>query len=95
MKTTSPGQMEYNEKEGDLVISTLQVQVDDVKHVMTKNIDKVLERGERLAVLADRSDDLESAVILQYLSLYAKYSFKQTPQFKQKQKEASNGFSEP
>ncbi|KAJ6657524.1 hypothetical protein lerEdw1_002459 [Lerista edwardsae] len=53
--------MEYNEKKDDIVISTLQVQVDDVKHVMTKNIEKVLGRGEKLTVLADRSDDLESA----------------------------------
>lgn len=73
MKTTSPGQMDYDEKQGNAGISTLQVQVDDVKTVMTHNIEKVLERGERLTVLADRSDDLESAVILLNLSLYAEY----------------------
>uniref|UniRef100_A0A8C5WRN3 V-SNARE coiled-coil homology domain-containing protein n=1 Tax=Laticauda laticaudata TaxID=8630 RepID=A0A8C5WRN3_LATLA len=49
-------------KSNDIAISTLQVQVDDVKTVMTQNIEKVLEREERLSELADRSDDLESAI---------------------------------
>ncbi|XP_026532296.1 vesicle-associated membrane protein 8 [Notechis scutatus] len=48
-------------KSNDIAISTLQVQVDDVKTVMTQNIEKVLEREERLSELADRSDDLETA----------------------------------
>ncbi|KAK9398660.1 Vamp8: Vesicle-associated membrane protein 8 [Crotalus adamanteus] len=48
-------------KPNDIAISTLQVQVDDVKTVMTQNIEKVLEREERLSELADRSDDLETA----------------------------------
>lgn len=51
-------------KSNDIAISTLQVQVDDVKSVMTQNIEKVLEREERLSELADRSDDLETAVIV-------------------------------
>uniref|UniRef100_A0A7M4FAQ0 V-SNARE coiled-coil homology domain-containing protein n=1 Tax=Crocodylus porosus TaxID=8502 RepID=A0A7M4FAQ0_CROPO len=42
-------------------ISTLQIQVDDVKNVMTKNIDKVLQREEKLSELVDRTDDLQTA----------------------------------
>lgn len=56
--------MEYNKKSDDSVISTLQVQVEDVKNVMTQNIEKVLDRGERLNELSNRSDDLETAVTL-------------------------------
>ncbi|XP_019381625.1 PREDICTED: vesicle-associated membrane protein 8-like [Gavialis gangeticus] len=41
-------------------ISTLQIQVDDVKNVMTKNIDKVLQREEKLSELVDRTDDLQT-----------------------------------
>uniref|UniRef100_A0A8D2KYI1 V-SNARE coiled-coil homology domain-containing protein n=1 Tax=Varanus komodoensis TaxID=61221 RepID=A0A8D2KYI1_VARKO len=53
--------MEYNQEHSDIAISTLQVQVDDVKNIMTHNIEKVLERGEQLSELANRSDDLETA----------------------------------
>uniref|UniRef100_A0A8D0CA11 V-SNARE coiled-coil homology domain-containing protein n=1 Tax=Salvator merianae TaxID=96440 RepID=A0A8D0CA11_SALMN len=53
--------MDYNPKHSDTAISTLQVQVDDVKNVMTQNIEKVLQREERLTELANRSDDLETA----------------------------------
>uniref|UniRef100_A0A803T6Z2 V-SNARE coiled-coil homology domain-containing protein n=1 Tax=Anolis carolinensis TaxID=28377 RepID=A0A803T6Z2_ANOCA len=53
--------MEPDQKHEDIDISTLQVQVDDVKNVMTQNIEKVLKREERLSDLADRSDDLETA----------------------------------
>uniref|UniRef100_A0ACB8E947 Uncharacterized protein n=1 Tax=Sphaerodactylus townsendi TaxID=933632 RepID=A0ACB8E947_9SAUR len=56
--------MEYNKKHEEVVISTLQVQVDDVKNVMSQNIEKVLDREERLTELADRSSDLETAVLL-------------------------------
>uniref|UniRef100_A0A803T203 V-SNARE coiled-coil homology domain-containing protein n=1 Tax=Anolis carolinensis TaxID=28377 RepID=A0A803T203_ANOCA len=49
-----------DQKHDNIAISTLQVQVDDVKNVMTQNIEKVLKREERLFALADRSDDLET-----------------------------------
>ncbi|EMP30373.1 Vesicle-associated membrane protein 7 [Chelonia mydas] len=53
--------MEYNRKSGDITVSTLQIQVDDVKNVMTQNIDKVLQREENLSELVDRTDDLQIA----------------------------------
>ncbi|CAI5784765.1 Vesicle-associated membrane 8-like [Podarcis lilfordi] len=53
--------MAFDQKHGDAAISTLQVQVDDVKNVMSQNIEKVLDREERLSELADRSDDLQTA----------------------------------
>ncbi|XP_025047586.1 vesicle-associated membrane protein 7-like isoform X1 [Alligator sinensis] len=52
--------MENNKNTTD-TISTLQIQVDDVKNVMTKNIDKVLQREEKLSELVDRTDDLQIA----------------------------------
>uniref|UniRef100_A0A8C3RW30 V-SNARE coiled-coil homology domain-containing protein n=2 Tax=Chelydra serpentina TaxID=8475 RepID=A0A8C3RW30_CHESE len=51
--------MEYNRKSGDVTVSTLQVQVDDVKNVITQNINKVLQREENLSELVDRTDDLQ------------------------------------
>ncbi|XP_024068238.1 vesicle-associated membrane protein 8-like [Terrapene carolina triunguis] len=53
--------MEYNRKSDDIIISTLQIQVDDVKNVITQNVDKVLQRAEKLSDLADRTDDLQIA----------------------------------
>uniref|UniRef100_K7GHM0 V-SNARE coiled-coil homology domain-containing protein n=1 Tax=Pelodiscus sinensis TaxID=13735 RepID=K7GHM0_PELSI len=53
-------QMEYNRKSGNITVSTLQIQVDDVKNVMTQNIDKVLQREEKLSELVDRTDDLQT-----------------------------------
>ncbi|XP_042325648.1 vesicle-associated membrane protein 8-like [Sceloporus undulatus] len=52
--------MAHDQKHDDIAISTLQVQVDDVKNVMTQNIEKVLKREEKLSELADRSEDLET-----------------------------------
>nr|XP_025037844.1 vesicle-associated membrane protein 3-like [Pelodiscus sinensis] len=52
--------MEYNRKSGNITVSTLQIQVDDVKNVMTQNIDKVLQREEKLSELVDRTDDLQT-----------------------------------
>uniref|UniRef100_A0A8C3FLJ8 V-SNARE coiled-coil homology domain-containing protein n=1 Tax=Chrysemys picta bellii TaxID=8478 RepID=A0A8C3FLJ8_CHRPI len=46
---------------GDIIISTLQIQVDDVKNVITQNVDKVLQRAEKLSDLVDRTDDLQIA----------------------------------
>lgn len=41
----------------------LQSQVEDVKGVMTQNIDKILKRGDRLEDLVDKTTELESTVI--------------------------------
>uniref|UniRef100_A0A8C4XY22 V-SNARE coiled-coil homology domain-containing protein n=1 Tax=Gopherus evgoodei TaxID=1825980 RepID=A0A8C4XY22_9SAUR len=43
----------------DITISTLQIQVDDVKNVISQNVDNVLQRGEKLSDLVDRTDDLQ------------------------------------
>lgn len=42
-------------------LSKLQSQVDEVKGVMTQNIEKVLERGERLDDLMNKTTDLEAS----------------------------------
>jgi hypothetical protein len=39
-------------------ISRVQQQIDTVKDVMLENIDKVLERGEKIELLVDKTDQL-------------------------------------
>lgn len=43
-------------------MSKLQTQVDEVKGIMTQNIEKVLERGERLEDLIASTDELQAHV---------------------------------
>ena len=47
---------------GNEQITTLQSQVEEVKGVMTQNIERVLERGQRLEELMDKTTDLEANV---------------------------------
>ncbi|CAF0763876.1 unnamed protein product [Brachionus calyciflorus] len=54
--------MNYNST-GDSNFTNLQNQVNDVKGVMKSNIDKVLERGDRLDVLVDKTTDLEANAV--------------------------------
>ncbi|XP_076999147.1 uncharacterized protein LOC143668318 isoform X1 [Tamandua tetradactyla] len=54
--------MKYNKDQGDSMFSTLSHQVNDVKNVMTQNIDTILEREERLNMFIDRTDDLQTTV---------------------------------
>lgn len=60
--------MKYNKNQEDSSISTLKSQVTDVKYVMTQNIDKILEREERLNIFTDRTDDLQTTVSVTWLS---------------------------
>jgi len=41
-------------------INNIKAEIDDAKQVMVKNIDKVLERGERIEVLVDKTEELHS-----------------------------------
>lgn len=43
-------------------MSQLHAQVEDVKQIMLENVEKVLERGERLDDLLSKTEDLESHV---------------------------------
>lgn len=60
--------MKYNKNQEDSSISALKSQVTDVKYVMTQNIDKILEREERLNIFTDRTDDLQTTVSVTWLS---------------------------
>jgi vesicle-associated membrane protein 72 len=40
----------------------LYVQVDEVKNIMVDNIEKVLERGEKIELLVDKTDNLRFQV---------------------------------
>lgn len=53
--------MEKFSKPANDNLSMLRSQVDEVKDVMTQNIEKVLERGERLDDLVDKTNDLEAS----------------------------------
>ena len=44
--------------------TALQNQVDEVKDVMTNNIDSILQRGDRLEDLVDKTSELETTVNL-------------------------------
>jgi len=50
---------DFNSGKGDN-LSTLQSQVSEVTDVMKQNIDKVLDRGDKLDDLVDKSDYLQS-----------------------------------
>jgi vesicle-associated membrane protein 7 len=39
-------------------LSNAKRDIDDVKHIMTENIERVLERGERIDLLVDKTDRL-------------------------------------
>jgi len=43
-------------------VSVLQGQVKEVQGVMSQNIEAVIQRGERLDDLMDKTDELEAAV---------------------------------
>ncbi|TEA29411.1 hypothetical protein DBR06_SOUSAS8610096, partial [Sousa chinensis] len=60
--------MKCNKNQEDSLISALKSQVTDVKYVMTQNIDKILEREERLNIFTDRTDDLQTTVSVTWLS---------------------------
>ena len=38
--------------------------MDEVRDVMTQNIDKILKRGDRLEDLVDKTTELETTVII-------------------------------
>jgi len=51
----------YNSDEADRTIDNIgavKSQIDDVKSVMVQNIEKVLERGEKIELLVDKTDRL-------------------------------------
>jgi len=44
-------------------INNIKGEIDEAKQVMVKNIDKVLERGEKIEVLVDKTEELHSQSI--------------------------------
>ena len=48
----------YNTNPSVDTIARVQAQIDEVKDVMIENIDRVLERGERIELLVDKTDRL-------------------------------------
>mmetsp|Transcript_35782 Transcript_35782/g.47229 ORF Transcript_35782/g.47229 Transcript_35782/m.47229 type:complete len:218 (+) Transcript_35782:126-779(+) len=48
----------YNRNPSADQIKAVQDQIDQVKHIVVQNIDKVLERGEKIDLLVDKTDML-------------------------------------
>jgi vesicle-associated membrane protein 7 len=53
---------EYNTNQNKIIdnISKVQNQINDVKSTMVENISKVLERGEKIELLVDKTDKLNT-----------------------------------
>ncbi|KAK8790368.1 hypothetical protein WA171_001894 [Blastocystis sp. BT1] len=54
----------YNNSSPDRA-GKVMVQMDEIKDVMTSNIDKILQRGERLELVIDRTADLAETATVQ------------------------------
>lgn len=50
----------FNGAEGD-TFSAIHSKIDDVKNVMVQNIDNIMERGEKLELLVDKTDKLQQS----------------------------------
>lgn len=55
--------MDYCEQNPDKLdkVAAVQKQVDEVKHVMIENIEKVLDRGEKIELLVDKTQSLRNS----------------------------------
>lgn len=51
----------YNSDPSSDELTKVKSQLDDVKNVMVENIEKVLERGEKIELLVDKTDRLNQA----------------------------------
>lgn len=67
----------YNNDPSSDRIARVQQQIDEVKDVMIENIDRVLERGERIELLVDKTDRLNQQAFKfeKSVSLYIISSF--------------------
>ncbi|KAI3657854.1 hypothetical protein MP638_003172 [Amoeboaphelidium occidentale] len=52
---------QYNSNQNVDILCQLNSEIDQVKDVMVQNIEKVLERGERIEILVDKTDSLNQA----------------------------------
>lgn len=52
--------MEYCEQHPEELskVASVQKKVDEVKNIMVENIERVLERGEKIELLVDKTDNL-------------------------------------
>ncbi|KAH8051566.1 SNAP receptor [Aureococcus anophagefferens] len=48
----------YNSDPSSDELAKVKTQLDDVRHVMVENVEKVLERGEKIELLVDKTDRL-------------------------------------
>ena len=48
----------YNSDPGSDELTKVKTQLEDVRHVMVENVEKVLERGEKIELLVDKTDRL-------------------------------------
>ncbi|PWZ55809.1 Vesicle-associated membrane protein 725 [Zea mays] len=50
-------------------LAKVKAQVSEVKGVMMENIEKVLDRGEKIELLVDKTENLRSQVFMEFLAL--------------------------
>ena len=53
----------YNIKKEDK-IAVVQKNIDEVKNIMIQNIDKILERGDKIEILVTKTDELQSNAVV-------------------------------
>lgn len=53
-------QMDFHNGSGADAFAQVNTKLDDVKNIMVQNIEMVLERGEKLELLVDKTDKLQS-----------------------------------
>lgn len=58
-----------NDQKNSMRVSDLQQQVQEVRTVMTDNVTRVMERGERLEDLDQRAENLQQSVRFSLFSL--------------------------
>lgn len=63
MKRYSSGGKGGREVEGEDKISTLQTEVDQVKDIMVANIEVLIDRGEKLDLLVDKTEHLSASSV--------------------------------
>lgn len=49
-------------------LSKIKTQVNEVKGVMLENIDRVLDRGEKIEIIVEKTNDLHSQVMKTFIS---------------------------
>lgn len=56
-------------------LNEVQVKIDETRQILTEDIDKLTDRGEKLHLLVDKTDRLSESVNKIIFSLFLKFIF--------------------